>query len=389
MRGIRFSLSLFILLTVLIFYLTRYTDYPSAESSFIGFARYVMIILNTGLLLIILRSIMRSAIPDKIKNISLAVITVLILFFVVETVFMNIPYSHGSGITLGSRVWFRRYWHTNRLGYRDREIDMREITGKKRVLICGDSFVAGHGIENPEERFSDVLGLLLGENYAVFNLGMNGADTRKSFENLTAFPVRPDLIVVCHHPNDIETVIEQKLERWGDRGTGRQLYNGAGNLIIQAGINFPFITDNSYFLNYTVNKAAAVRESLKPHTKVSKEYYLSEEGRKNYLSYYLNDTLFKQHIDALYSFIYLSRKENVPLIIVLFPETHDVTIDYSEEYVNRPIEKFFLNQNIPVLDTYSLIKNFSLEDRAVNWGDAHPSAKVHRAVAEELYRMMK
>ena len=79
--------------------------------------------------------------------------------------------SDAFGHTLASRQWFAKYWKPiNSFGYRDIEHDLKNLGGKKLLFVVGDSFVAGHGITNPRDRFSDVLGAQLEENWEVFKI---------------------------------------------------------------------------------------------------------------------------------------------------------------------------------------------------------------------------
>ena len=65
---------------------------------------------------------------------------------------------------------------TNRDGMRsNRDHDYENASGRARVLVFGDSFTAGEGVNN-EERFSDRLEALLG-NAQVLNFGLDGSGT--------------------------------------------------------------------------------------------------------------------------------------------------------------------------------------------------------------------
>src|SRR5262245_21618978 len=71
-----------------------------------------------------------------------------------EGVFSMIDRSHAVGYTLAARLWFARHWTPpgNSFGYRDVE---HPDDGKKKLFVLGDSFVAGMGIRDVRERFTD------------------------------------------------------------------------------------------------------------------------------------------------------------------------------------------------------------------------------------------
>src|SRR6185436_234575 len=88
---------------------------------------------------------------------------VALVLLAVEGVFSMVERSHAVGYTLAARLWFARHWSTpnNSLGYRDVE---HPDDGRKKLFVLGDSFVAGVGIADARERFSDLLQVGLGRS---------------------------------------------------------------------------------------------------------------------------------------------------------------------------------------------------------------------------------
>ncbi len=117
--------------------------------------------------------------------------------------------SDGFNITMSSRNWFERHWRpVNSLGYRDAE-PRPKVPGEKLVLVVGDSFAAGHGIDRAEDRFGDVLGRDLGPGWRVANAAKIGWDTVDEDEALRAYPVTPDIVVLAYFVNDIYRAAEK------------------------------------------------------------------------------------------------------------------------------------------------------------------------------------
>ena len=107
-------------------------------------------------------------------------------------------------LTLATVNWLDRYWHTNSLGFRDREWTLDELSQRQTVFVLGDSFAAGWGTKDPADRFSDVLAARLGDDYAVVNLGVYGTATPEQLETLKNYPYKtPDTVILQYFLNDI------------------------------------------------------------------------------------------------------------------------------------------------------------------------------------------
>ncbi len=130
----------------------------------------------------------------------------LTLLLLAGEAYFRFVYAESDGLpTLALRNWQARHWHTNSLGYRDRDWTPADWEGKQTVVVVGDSFAAGWGIEDTADRFSDVLAAQLGDGYAVINLGAPGASTVTELANLRAYPLQtPDYVIVQYTLNDIE-----------------------------------------------------------------------------------------------------------------------------------------------------------------------------------------
>ena len=77
-------------------------------------------------------------------------------------------------------TWYHPEESFNALGYRDVEWTDELVINRTKVMVVGDSFVAGLSLKNPEDRFSNRVGPMLGDNFVVFNLGKNGANRLQS-----------------------------------------------------------------------------------------------------------------------------------------------------------------------------------------------------------------
>jgi hypothetical protein len=122
---------------------------------------------------------------------------------VARLVFRNV---HASG---NARDYIARHSgsgvvHLNSLGFRDREIPQKS-PNRYRIVVIGDSFTAGNGIEE-RERFSNLIGQVLGPAYEVLNFGRPSENMAEHLRGLEeALTVFPDFVLLQLYINDFET----------------------------------------------------------------------------------------------------------------------------------------------------------------------------------------
>jgi hypothetical protein len=141
--------------------------------------------------------------PTKIQplfeNVSLSLLIIFLTLMALEFYFkVFFAQSDGFRYTLASQNWYERYWQENSLGYRDVEWTPERLSGKTKIMVVGDSFAAGSGIANPEDRFTDQLGHLLGDDYAILNVASPGWDTIDEVQAILEYPYRPDILILSY-----------------------------------------------------------------------------------------------------------------------------------------------------------------------------------------------
>lgn len=94
-------------------------------------------------------------------------------------------------------------------GFRDDPFDRPRVGGERRVLVIGDSFAFGFGIDDRARTFPAALEaeLSVTDSVDVFNAGVPGADTRRELDVLAATldRVDPDLVLLAWYVNDAES----------------------------------------------------------------------------------------------------------------------------------------------------------------------------------------
>lgn len=296
------------------------------------------------------------------QNIILALLAVFLTLMAAEVFFkVFFAQSDAWNQTLASQNWFKRYWSLNSMGYRDVEWSKEDLRVKKKILVLGDSFAAGQGIEHIEDRFSNLLGAKLGDDYLVMNIATPGISTQEEIDRVRGFPYKPDILIFQYFVNDIRYVAHE-------RGVFSDLSKIEPRPLLK-----PLI-DNSYVLNFIYWRSIR----LLPGPWQPDDF--------NWLQTAYNDPeIWWLHQQELLTILEGANAEGVKLIVVVFPSMTGV--EQSEAFTAK-VRDFFVGRQVPVLDVTELVKNVPPKQLVVNALDAHPGEWVHAQVADRLYRMV-
>jgi lysophospholipase L1-like esterase len=303
--------------------------------------------------------------PKPVKwlgNVATLLVPLVLLVVFLEMAFMFVEQSQEGGMTLASHIWFERHWPPviPELNYRDTYSS--DTLGKKKVLLLGDSFTAGHGVKLADDRFGNVLGQKLGnQQYAVYNLGILGSDTGDEYKRLTQFPVKPNVLVLQYFPNDVERVAG----RHGLNPAGFEPYSDLPRAV-------QTLFRKSYLLNYLYWQF--------PHGNNFGSF--DEYCRKAYGT----PAIINEHLNELGQIMNYARQHNAQFYVVLFPFLNNIA--KSTEYT-KPVVDFFARNNVPVLNVGKLVSDLKPEDRIVGRNDAHASPVVNQRVGNALYELMQ
>lgn len=297
--------------------------------------------------------------PKMISNVATLLLPVVLLTVFLEIAFMFVAQSHEGGLTLASHIWFERYWRPmTPEGYRDSE--KTDTLGKTKVLVVGDSFTAGHGINSADDRYGNVLAEKLGKNkFVVYNLGLSGSDTKDEYTRLTKFPVKPDILVLQYFPNDIERAA---------RENGLSLSGSEPYTDLPKPLQTFFM--RSYLLNYIYWQLP--HGNFSPYDSFLKTAYTKPQ-------------IINSHLNDLKQFIDYARQHNARIYLVLFPFSHN--LEKTAQYT-KPVVDFFQQNKVPVLKVADLVRTIDPNDRIVGRNDAHASALVNRRVGEALFQLV-
>lgn len=303
--------------------------------------------LGVGLLLAAIQN-RRAGLRRAARNLLISYCVVVIPLALAEG-YLRYFYADPAG-RLASNNWMDRYWRENSRGHRDREWTPDDWAGKQTVLIVGDSFAAGWGVEDPADRFGDVLAAQLDDGYAVINISRPGATTLEALRTMQAYPLQtPDVIVWQYYLNDIE---------------------GAA-LSIGLGPNFapiPLWARESHLLNYLYSLS---------NVGFSPAYWAWQYAA------YDNAGIWEVHARELAQVADYAEAAGARLIVVIFPNMVDPV--GSIPYVDRVAQVFDGRAHVDVLKLFDAVAAWDRAAVIVSERDQHPSAAFHRYVGEELY----
>jgi lysophospholipase L1-like esterase len=255
--------------------------------------------------------------------------------------------------------WSNRYMQNNSLGYRDREWPLETLEEREVIFAVGDSFTQGWGINDPTDRFTDVLATKLGDDYAVVNLGIAGRSTINELAAMEEYPYQPpDVILWQYFINDIDIAAKSNGTPWEPNVPP-----------------VPQIAQESYlasFLFWRLNESALY---------VNVNDNLSEWDY--YYAAYDNNFIWEIHQTEIDEMIAYANENDARLIVVIFPNMRDPV--RSVAYVDR-VAQYMESQGVSeILKLYDAAAAWNIEDRLVSNVDSHASAGFSRYVGELIY----
>lgn len=291
----------------------------------------------------------------KLKNLAqgllISYLTILVLFAIGEGYFRFFYAESTAYYSLSHRNWLERYWQNNSLGYRDREWLSADFEGREVITVIGDSFTAGTGINQPSDRYTDVLAARLGADYALVNLGIAGSATPTQLEALQNFTLAtPNIVIWQYFLNDIEYAA---------------LRVGALPDVAVP----PLVARESYLLNFL--------------------YYMITPPLGDYwgwqYSQYDNYVVWDLHQAEIVALTDYVDSINAELIVLIYPNMLDPV--GSIPYVDRVAQAIEATGHTQIMKLFDDVAAWS-EDvpLIVSNFDSHPSVEFNAHVAERLYQ---
>ncbi len=269
------------------------------------------------------------------------------------------------GLSKTTARWFERHFQENSLGLRDSiDYELKTRDGRRRVTFLGDSFTAGHGVPDVEDRFANLV-RGLSPSREVHVLAVCGLDTGQEITSLRAACDRGyelDLVVLAYCLNDISDISPQ----W--QSMTRRI----------AGFSKPgFLVQHSYLCNtFYYRWKAATDPDIS-------DYYQFVNGL------YRGPTWEMQKL-RLVSLRDEVHRRGGRLVVVTFPFYHALEADYRYDSIHKLLDRWWREIGVPHLDLAPAYESYSADQLTVSRYDAHPNERAHsiaaNAIAEFLDR---
>ncbi len=260
---------------------------------------------------------------------------------------------------LSGQNWPKRYIQRNTLGYRDREWTVEDLEQRTTIFVVGDSFTEGWGLNDPADRWPDVLAQHLGDAYAVVNLGKAGYATTHQLEALQNYPYQePDIIIYQYFLNDIDVAAKSNGMSWEYEVPPPPPLANESYLV-----SFVY-----WWLNY------------------DRLFVNVVDGRTEWefmYAAYDNPAIWDIHRAEIERVIDYAESRNARLITVIFPNMRDPV--GSIPYVDRVAQVLEARGHTEILKLFDQAAQWPLEERIVSPFDAHASVAFNHMVGDLVY----
>ena len=241
---------------------------------------------------------------------------------------------------------------SNADGFRNSR-EFGESGSEKRLLMIGDSFVFGLGV-NSQFRLTEVLESQL-SGWRVDNLGMSGWGLDLMLRALETFgpKIRPNMVVLAVYTDDFRRVLPQ--------------YPGSGYSIPKYELKNGKLVSQPYQLATGWRKLHLAQAVY--------EIYWRKIANRN--RYDLNEAI----LDRFYQ---VTKKLNAKLVLLYLPGKGNTLEDKERR---RFLDTWSQTQRVPYLDLYAPIHDIGIDDTYIK-GNWHWNEKGHRIAASELAKFL-
>ena len=262
-------------------------------------------------------------------------------------------------------IYRGRYHRTNSHGIRGGEIGLEKPEGVYRILVGGDSFAMGSGV-NEDQAFPIVLQRLLNEKinddvqFQVINLGIAGLNSDITIDNrITRLGLKfsPDLIIYAWTVNDIE---------------GKHYRNSS-----TARVAPMFRQYRSRLYGLFARRVAYIREMVAP----PRGSYMNELID----NYFRNPDAWNRFENSLDRLAEAGTKANACAVIVILPQMSTFNMFHPFKRFYHHVTAASEARGIPVINIFPAFRGETARRFWVSPADSHPNEEGHEIIGRSLF----
>ena len=269
------------------------------------------------------------------------------------------------GFVRTSTRWEHRHVRLNALGFRD-NADYADNTPADayRIGIIGDSFTFGQGINNVQNRYTDILQTLLKNKFhrpvVIYNLSRLGWDTNDHLDvSQRLLPsLHLNLVILAYNMNDIRDLTPQKMNI-------RNLYRLRPQWTYSIGHYSLFL--DFIFVHLFLDRA------------------ITENGYKRLADAYADKSIWRFQAQRLRSLIRTLKNQKTPLFTIIFPMLGEEWSDYSLEKAHHQVQGLFQEEGIKTLDLLPFYDQYKHTSLWINRFDTHPNEQAQAIAAKQMF----
>jgi hypothetical protein len=291
---------------------------------------------------------------------------------------------------------------------RDREYAAEKPKGMRRIIVLGDSFVTGLGVED-NEVFTEVMEGSLVSNVEVINFGVNGFGPTQEYLQLTSkgFRYNPDIVLmVVYIRNDLSDLLgtydwikgyqrpRPLLQEDGGIGFDNipvPLPSSRKTELIKSRIFPPNLLE---FLRKRLAGKYDIQE-MPPEISICRKQYPAEIAQ----AYKILEATIKSTLSAC-------RKKNAEFVVIIAPSIVQVRDDYFWRKIksdygikddlydlylpNKEIKNICERQKVPLLDLTEGLKAYTAKGKDLYYPiNQHWNPEGHLAAAGQIVDFLR
>ncbi|GEM_PF-3474682 len=327
--------------------------------------------------------------PPVKKNLIVLVVSLSILLLFVEMIFRVITPESSPGTTYGKLI------KRNRDGFREKEFAIPKPPKTYRVLMLGDSFTWGVGL-NVEETIPKLLEMHLSKEFAranieVVNASNPGDNTVEQLLLLKDKGIKydPDMIILIYNLNDIAfdpalteaTYDETKVVPVVQVDAGENITKFSERKRIRGVILW--FERRSKFVQFLVPRVGHLLRRMGLLKSVEFSWV-----QKIFQGFQDENPGWIESKKALKEIANISRDKDAALIVAIYPLLVELD-DYKGYEAHATICSYLKSIEVSVIDLLTVFENKNGPSYWINFLDGHPNAEAHRLATGALLPIVK